>query len=122
MGKEQFIQELRTLGYCVEESVENRIIITGYAIQEGRFANTEVQIGLEIPQDFPVNPPTGPHISPRLLPLNPSGTTHNDKAVESPFGNEWEYLSRPYPNNSWGKTNHTVRIYMLHVINLLKTL
>jgi hypothetical protein len=84
----------------------------------------EVKVGLEIPSDFNVTCPTGPHISPRLIPLNPGGTG-NDRATETPnFGADWEYLSRPFGEQQqrWNKTKRTVKDYVRHVKRVLHAL
>lgn len=120
MGTEKFNEGLKDLGYEVEEKGNNRIAIN-YSITNGRFKDKKIKLGFEIPPDFEVTPPSGPHISPRLLPINPNGATHNDRAAESPnFGSEWEYLSRPFQN--WAKTKRSVKEYMRHVKHLLETL
>ncbi len=121
MGKDTFITGLKELGYVVKEPGDNRVIID-YPIKDGRFNGQLVQVGFEVPGDFEATPPSGPHISPRLLPIN-SGGNHTERANESPnFGPDWEYLSRPYPPNTWPKTHRTVRVYMMHIKRLLETL
>lgn len=120
IGKQKFTDGLKDLGYEVEDKGDSRIAFD-YMITEGRFKDRKIKIGFEIPTDFEANPPSGPHISPRLLPINPGGSSHNERAHESPnFGTEWEYLSRPFPN--WPKTKRTVKEYMRHIKHLLDTL
>src|SRR5690348_15666271 len=94
-GKDLFIKELQELGYKPEDRGNNRISFE-YTIRDGRFKDRTVTLGIEVPPDFNVTCPTGPHVSPRLIPLSPNGTA-NDRAVESPnFGSDWQYLSRPF--------------------------
>ena len=121
MARTDFIAQLRMMGFAVEEKEGNRITFP-YRIPVGRFANQEIILGFEVGDDFPANPPSGPHISPRLLPINtgskpghPSGAVH-----ESPnFGPEWEYWSRPF--HGWQKTDRTVKAYMRHILHLFDT-
>lgn len=120
MGKEKFIAGLKEFGYSVEAKGDNRVVID-YTILEGKFKDRQIKVGFEVPPDFEVTPPSGPHLSPRLLPINPGAQNHNERAHESPlFGTDWEYLSRPYPN--WTKTKRTVSVYMLYIKYLLETL
>lgn len=120
MGKEKFIAELLQMGYHPDDNKGNLVIID-YVILSGRFANQKIKLGFEVPDNFEVEPPHGPHFSPRLIPtINTSSTNHSERIHESIFGTEWEHLSRPYPN--WSKTNRSVRVYMMHVKRLLETL
>lgn len=116
-GREEFDRQLREQGYA-PESKENRSIID-YLIPGGRFTGQTIKLGFEVPQDFPRNPPSGPHISPRLLPINNSpNSSHPDRAAESPFGAEWQYLSRPFP--SW-KEKLGAMGYLAYVDHLFET-
>lgn len=119
-GKDKFIEELESAGYTVE-SLDGSKIAFEYAVINGKFKDRKIKIGLEIPTDFNITCPTGPHLSPRLIDLNPNGIG-NDRAVESPFGAEWEYLSRPYPDNGWPRTNRKVKAYLLFVKHIIETL
>lgn len=121
-GKAAFKVGLEELGYLVEEGDGNRLTFK-FKINGGRFAGTQVQLGLEVPPDFDVTCPTGPHICPRLIPLNPGGTG-NDRAHESPFGADWEYLSRPFGENQkgWNRVNRSARAYVRHITRILDAL
>jgi hypothetical protein len=122
-GKESFMAGLQELGYTVEDRGETRLAFK-YTIGDGRFKGTEISIGLEVPQDFNVTCPTGPHLSPRLIPLNGNGAG-NDRAVESPnFGADWQYLSRPFGDqqSGWGRTNRTVKGYLRHIKRIVESL
>src|SRR5580704_1763426 len=81
-GKEAFKVGLEELGHTVEDRGENRLAFK-YRIGGGRFKDREISIGVEVPPDFNVTCPTGPHLSPRLIPINPNGAG-NDRATESP--------------------------------------
>jgi len=83
----------------------------------------EMKNGIEVPADFNVTCPTGPHILPGLIPLNPSGAG-NDRAATSPFGDEWQYLSRPFRDEQqgWNRTKRDVKAYLHHVRQILDAL
>jgi hypothetical protein len=122
-GKEAFSEGLKQLGYAPEDRGDNRLAFQ-YAIAAGRFKDKVITVGIEVPADFNVTCPTGPHISPRLIPINPNATG-NDRAVDSPkFGLEWQYLSRPFVDQKegWGRTTKDVRAYIRHIKRILETL
>ena len=121
-GKDAFILGLQELGYTSEDLGPNSIAFP-YTIKEGRFKGREIKIGIEVPADFNVTCPTGPHISPGLIPLNPNGTG-NDRAAASPFGEGWQYLSRPFRDQQqgWNRTKRDVKTYLRHIRQVLDTL
>ena len=122
-GKEAFKVGLEELGHTVEDRGDSRVSFK-YRIGAGRFKDREVSIGVEVPPDFNVTCPTGPHLSPRLILINPSGAG-NDRAMESPnFGPEWEYLSRPFGEQQlgWGRTSRDVRAYLRHIKRIVEML
>jgi hypothetical protein len=123
-GKELFIQGLKELGHEPEEDRGDNRVVFKYGIAAGRFQGQTIFVGIEVPTDFNVTCPTGPHISPRLIPINPNGAG-NDRAAESPnFGLDWEYLSRPFRDQreGWNRTSRDVKAYMRHVKHILETL
>lgn len=118
MARTEFIDQLKALGYAVEERGENRISFA-YTIPVGRFLGQEIQLGFVANDDWPINPPSGPHVSPRLLPLNNNSKEHPLGGVhDSPFGSEWEYWSRPFPE--WNKTDRSAKAYMAHIRKLFE--
>jgi hypothetical protein len=118
MGKDKFKLGLEELDLQPEIKDDGKIIIP-FVVDEGRFAGQHIQVGFEVPSDFEMTPPGGLHISPRLIPINPSSEDHS-RAAESPFGPEWEYLSRPF-RGKWA-LQPTVKRYMAHIIDLINTL
>jgi len=123
MSRTEFVQQLKDMGYTVEELGGNRIAFL-YEIQVGKFFGQTIRLGFEVGEDFPLTPPGGPHLSPRLLPINRNNGPHPAYGVhESPnFGGDWEYWSRPYPSPpGWGGTDKKVRTYMAHIANLFAT-
>ena len=121
-GKDAFSQGLRELGYNAEDCGNSRIAFD-YTIKEGRFKDRLIKVGVEVPPDFNVTCPTGPHISPRLVPMNPNGTG-NDRSADSGFGADWQYFSRPFRDQQegWNRTKRDVKAYLRHIRQILDTL
>jgi hypothetical protein len=115
MAQGDFLVQLKELGYDAAEIGAGRVAFP-YTVQSGHFAGTNVRIGFEVPPDFNLSPPSGPHISPRLYPNQPGGAHPTGGIHDSPFGPEWHYWSRPIPN--WQQTERTVRAVMAHVRHL----
>jgi hypothetical protein len=118
MGRDTFKNGLDALGLPAELKDGDKIIIP-YVIAEGRFAGQQIKVGIQVPPDFDMTPPGGIHVFPRLIPINPTPLDHTRAAVSQPFGDEWEYLSRPY--EQWAR-KRTVKRYMEYVAHLLNTL
>jgi hypothetical protein len=118
MGVLEFINQLKALGYDVRELGDGRIWFP-YVVPCGRFADQEIKLGLQAPADFPLSPPPGPHISPRLLPLAPGGSHPAGGIHASPYGPEWQYWSRPMQH--WARTKRTARDVMAHLHHLFDT-
>jgi len=115
MSQQTFIDELKALGYDLHVE-ENRVTFP-YVVPLGRFQGQAITLGLEVPGDHPLTCPGGPHMTPRLLPMNNSGEHPNGKILDSnPFGADWQYWSRPV--SEWSKTNKTAREYMAHTRHL----
>lgn len=123
-GVEVFTEGLKTLGYT-PATVSDRPdhVIIDYEVQTGRFSGKKVRHGFVIPEDFPVTPPSGPHVSPHIHPIHasgdighPLGAVHESKGFEENVGGQWQYWSRPF--TGWGQTKKTVAVYMSHVWRL----
>ena len=93
-------------GFQVVE--QGPFVVFAYRIELGSRAGQEVRIGLQVPGDWPISPPPGPHVSPRLG--HPHGAVH-----DSPLGSDWEYWSRPAQN--W-PADRTARAYLRHLRTL----
>lgn len=120
MARQEFIDELAALNYDVQDHGDGKVSFP-YTVPVGRFAGQAIRLGFALGDDFPAAPPSGPHMSPRLLPLHPGqeiphplGGVH-----ESPFGPDWEYWSRPFQD--WGGTDRSVKAYMAHIRTLFET-
>lgn len=118
MGLADFISGLKELGYQVEDLGRNRIAFR-YEIPCGRFKAKEIKLGFQVPPDFNLTPPSGPHISPHLLPINTGAPRHPQRVHNSDFGQEWQYWSRPFPE--WAKSARTVKEYMRYIRHLFET-
>lgn len=118
MSRQDFINGLRVLGYEIQEYGDNRLSFQ-YTVSVGRFMDQVIRIGLQVNDDFPANPPPGPHVSPRILPLQNGGQHPSGQVLASPFGDDWEYWSRPYPE--WQRTDRSVKSYMAHIRHLFDT-
>ena len=120
MARQDFIDQLSALGYAVRAHAEGQLAFA-YTIPVGRFAERQIELGFQVGDDFPLNPPSGPHISPHLLPLHPAADLpHPQGGVHlSPLGADWQYWSRPYPN--WHGTDRSVRSYLAHIRHLFET-
>jgi hypothetical protein len=111
MGHEQLIADLRAAGYDPTLMNANGVefVVFGYVVPVGAHAGEEVQVGLEAP-DWPINPPGGPHIAPRIH--HPGDNAHH----RSPLGENSIYWSRPHPR--WAEGPRTLEEYLAHLRGL----
>lgn len=131
-----FKAQLEELGYEIEVLTGNavksgEVLVFEYEVELGPLAGETVKLGLKPPPDFPLSPPGGPLVSPRILPINqdgslghPRGAVHMAETggLRDPEG-KWEYWSRPYPNPpGWNTSTRDVRSYLGHVRTLFATL
>lgn len=119
-GREEFERQLREMGIEPHAGQPDHRVAFDYVVSEGKFAGRQVRIGLVVPPTFARTPPGGPHISPHLLRMNPSGPDHSSKANESEFGSDWQYLSRPYRGGWTGRKG--VNDYLVHIDHLFATI
>ena len=115
MGKQDFISQLKVLGYTVTDYGDDRVSFP-FTVPTGKFEGQKITLGFKVPEDFNLTPPSGPHVSPRLLPLQSGGTHPSGGIHDSPFGPEWQYWSRPM--NHWNKTKKSVKDVLAHVRHL----
>lgn len=111
MGPQQLIEDLRAAGYDPAPETANGVefVTFGYRVPVGSHAGDEVQVSLQAP-DWPLNPPGGPHITPRIQ--HPGDNVHH----ASPMGPNSIYWSRPYPR--WADTNRSIEDYLAHLRTL----
>jgi hypothetical protein len=110
VGAAGFLAALASCGYTATEQGE--FAVFPYTIEVGRRAGEQVTVGLLAPGDWPLSPPPGPHVSPRLG--HPGGAVH-----ASPLGADWEYWSRPVPD--WA-IDRSMRAYLRHLRTLFAQL
>ena len=80
-----------------------------YVVPVGGLAGEQVTVGLSAP-DFPVIPPGGVHLRPRIH--HPGDKAHH----ASPLGPDWIYWSRPAAH--WANTTRTIDDYLAHLRKL----
>jgi hypothetical protein len=114
-----FAEQLKGLGYDVTE--EGNKISFPFKIETGKRTGENITLGFISNADFLLNPPSGPHVRPRLLPIHPQEAPHPVGGVhESPFGTDWQYWSRPIKH--WAETRRNAADYMAHIHRLFETL
>jgi hypothetical protein len=124
-GVAAFVSGLIELGYDPKTLPKNENhVFFDYQVLAGSHAGKRVKIGLVVPQDFPMTPPSGPFVSPRIHPFNPQPGTHPTGGVHQwpnfdQTGDQWQYWSRPFRN--WGASKKTVAAYIAHVFDLWAT-
>lgn len=126
-GVSAFIVGLQELGYQPQPvSGYSDHITFDYKVETGVFAGRVVRLGLIVPSDFPMTPPTGPHLSPDVHPINsdglhPKGHIHRQQAAafQTTLGGNWQYWSRPF--REWAKSKQNVAAYMNHIWQLWDT-
>lgn len=111
MGPDDFLDQLKQLGY--ELAMADQYALFAFEVPLGRLIGDEVRLGLFAPADFPLSPPPGPHVSPRIN--HPDGACH-----ASHLGPDWVYWSRPFPE--WNRSTRDVRAYMAHIRRLFEQL
>ena len=103
VGARLFTTQLRDAGYDIVELPDNHVKFP-YIVNVGKHAGLVLEMGFVVPEDFPMTPPTGPHID-KLLHSNknggehPTGGIHFSTKHSKHFGSNWQYWSRPC--NNW---------------------
>jgi hypothetical protein len=124
-GVDVFMEGLRTLSYEPRQVLDYpNCAMFDYKIETGSYAGQGVRLGFIVPTDFPMSPPSGPHVSPDIHPLNPADRTHPKGGISreqsAPFnekaGGIWQYWSRLFPD--WSKSKRNVAAYMGHIWKL----
>lgn len=106
-GPAEFASQAQRLGLAGVE-VNGSWVMFDLPIPAGRHAGERRRIAAEVPADFPVTPPPGPHVSPATT--HPAGAVH-----ASPLGPDWVYWSRPAPG--W-PADRSVKAWIRHVRSL----
>jgi hypothetical protein len=115
----EFLDQLRALGFDITLMGPDRVTFP-YLVDVGPRVGELIQLGFIVPGDYNLSSPSGPHVSPRLYP-NQSGGIHPTGGIQdSPFGQEWQYWSRPL--KEWADSARDARAYMAHIRHLFATL
>lgn len=118
MARTEFVAQLVALGHKVEDLGEGKITLE-YVIPTGKLLGQRIKLGFIVSDAFPGSPPTGPHVSPHIHPIQGGGSHPTGGIHASPIGADWQYWSRPF--NEWAKTDRSVRAYMAHIRHLFDT-
>lgn len=120
IGAPLFAAELRRAGYEVVELRDHHLKFP-YVVNVGKLAGMRVELGFVVPQDFPMTPPSGPHINKLLHPNcsggeHPTGGIHSSSKHSEHFSSGWQYWSRPYKD--WATSKRNVACYMAFIHQL----
>jgi hypothetical protein len=121
-GAGNFKNGLVALGYDAEEVGDGNLTFK-YIVEVGRFKGQMVTLGFKVPPDFPLTPPSGPHVKPHIHAMqgggvHPNGGVHPSSG-HSGLSDDFQYWSRPFPG--WNETRRTVSDYMAFVRHLWAT-
>lgn len=126
MARADFIKQLMELRYEVKERGGGCVSFP-YTVSVGRLAGQQIELGFMVTDQFPLTPPSGPHVSPCLLQFNTNSNVHPSGGIHQPqphfgtgFGVGWQYWSRPH--TGWQATDRSVKAYMAHIRHLFDTL
>jgi hypothetical protein len=119
MASVDFLAELRTLGFVLTEVDADKVTFP-YEVPVGPRAGETIVLGFVVPGDYRASPPSGPHVSPPLYPLQSGGNHPTGGIHASPLGDAFQYWSRPFPG--WAASGRTARDYMAFINGLFATL
>ncbi|HEX8939929.1 MAG TPA: hypothetical protein VF763_07170 [Candidatus Limnocylindrales bacterium] len=119
MAAGDFPDELRAMGLEVTADGGDRIRLS-YEVPVGPRIGERIVLGFVLPPDYPASPPSGPHVSPPMFALASGGSHPSGGIHASPFGDGFQYWSRPHPD--WARTSRTARDYMAFIRQLFATL
>ncbi|MER8398124.1 hypothetical protein [Mesorhizobium sp. M1348] len=122
-GAKLFAAQLRAAGFEVTELGDEHITFP-YEVRAGSHAGLTITMGLVVLPDFPLTPPTGPHINHILHPNkgggeHPTGGIHDSSGHSKHFGAGWQYWSRPF--QTWQNGSRTAGRYMAFINGLWAT-
>lgn len=118
MARADFIDQLREYFPSAEATSDGKVIFP-YVVQSGKFKGKSLKIAYEVPTDFPMRPPPGPHVSESLWPVKSGGIHPSGGIHKSPLGGDWQYWSRPIRN--WNNTVRSVETVLDHLKFLFDT-
>ncbi|MBR09526.1 MAG: hypothetical protein CMP48_17810 [Rickettsiales bacterium] len=112
MGRVEFINQLKALGYSAHELSHNVIAIE-YEVPIGINRGKRTLLGFPVGNDFPMNCPAGLHFNSN----EDDWKEPRQNVTDSPLGAGWRYWSRRFPD--WNRTDKSVKTFMSHVRNIL---
>lgn len=114
VGRDAFASGLRELGIEPELSeADGGLLSFVWTVENGPRVGETLTIGLEVPANFPLEPPHGPCYRPAILRDVPGiQGVHPDRH----FGTGWDHWSRPHPR--WVEAGRDVRAYLRHLRTL----
>ena len=111
-GPDRFIAELKALGYSPERRGPQEVLFV-YRIENGPRFGDEIELGFQVPPNWPLEPPHGPCYRPAILRETGLAGVHADGRH---FGPDWDHRSRPF--EGWARTDRSLRAYMRHIRKL----
>jgi hypothetical protein len=122
LGPEEFHKQLHAMGRQPTLHEGGKITLP-FTVPVGKFGGSAVVLGFAVAPNFPFECPTGPHVSPQLLPLHPGndighpgGGVHPSDEFARLIGGDCQYWSRPFPG--WSATDKSVRTYLAFINSL----
>lgn len=118
MARADFIDEIRSKFPDAIDHGDGRVVFD-YTVTTGIYTGKKLAIGYEVPVDFPMVPPPGPHVSEQIWPIKSGGEHPSGGIHKSPFGPNWQYWSRPIKN--WKETDRSAKTVLAHLNFLFDT-
>ncbi|MBW3569711.1 MAG: hypothetical protein KY467_01275 [Gemmatimonadetes bacterium] len=110
-GPDRLLRDLLEMGYEAERVSSGGgnvyVVIRGFVVQVGRFADRVIDLGLLAPQDYPRTVGSSIHVraTPQLLEYGSVPNVRN--IIQSGLGPEWRYWSH---NFGWSGERSTRRL------------
>lgn len=116
-GRDAFAQGLREIGIEPSLSEAEAVLLSfPWSVENGPRAGENLTVGLEVPANFPHEPPHGPCYRPAILRSSGVQGVHPGRH----FGPEWDHWSRPHPG--WAQARGTPCAYKRAVSAYLRHL
>jgi hypothetical protein len=119
-GRDAFAQGLRELGIePLLSEAEADLLSFPWSVENGPRTGENLTVGLQVPANFPLEPPHGPCYSPAILRGSGVQGVHPGRH----FDLEWDHWSRPHPawaqaRGALGGYRRAVSAYLRHLRTL----